>query len=296
MWGLSYWVFPLLSAVVWLAMLLAMFLTWIVDGKPHYPSMDSTQHIAYISDVGATNKIKPLFIAMSTITVVVFDLSFIAERWLRHTGRLAHNTSTGQKVLSILTIIFALIGAAGLILLSIFDTLHHHKLHDVFLVLFIGGYIVSAVFICWEYQRLGIYYREFRVLRASFWVKLVFIFVELGLAIGFGVSNTTKHYNTAAIFEWVIALVYTFYVLSFFMDFIPAVRTKGGHSSGETEEQMAARESGFDGSTLGRASHVEDGYTGGRHYANGNSMNVHATNGYGHGATNEYAKPAPGTF
>jgi uncharacterized membrane protein YbhN (UPF0104 family) len=138
----------------------------------------------YISDVGATPKIKPVFIALSTITVVVFDISFIAERWLRHTGRLAHNTSVGQKVLSILTIIFALVGAAGLILLSIFDTLHHHTLHDVFLVLFIGGYIVSAVFICWEYQRLGIHYREFRILRASFWIKLAFIFVEGGLAIG----------------------------------------------------------------------------------------------------------------
>jgi len=270
-----------------------MFLTWIVDGKPHYPSMDATQHIAYISDVGATSKIKPLFIAMSTVTVVVFDLSFIAERWLRHTGRLAHNTSKGQKVLSILTIIFAVIGAAGLILLSIFDTLHHHNLHDVFLVLFIGGYIVSAVFICWEYQRLGIHYREHRVLRMSFWVKLAFIFVELGLAVGFGVSNTRKHYNTAAILEWVVSLVFTFYVLSFFMDFIPAIRTKGAQSH-ETEEQMAARESGagYDNSTLGRGSHLEDGYTGGRHYANGNSTNIHSMNG----ASNGYGKPAPGRF
>jgi uncharacterized membrane protein YbhN (UPF0104 family) len=121
---------------------------------------------------------------MSAVVVVVFDLSFIAERWLRHTGRLAHNTSTAQKVLSFLTILFAVVGAAGLILLSIFDTLHHHNLHDIFLVLFIGGYIVSAIFICWEYQRLGIHYREFRILRASFWVKLAFIFVECGLAIG----------------------------------------------------------------------------------------------------------------
>jgi uncharacterized membrane protein YbhN (UPF0104 family) len=121
---------------------------------------------------------------MSSVVVVVFDLSFIAERWLRHTGRLAHNTSTAQKVLSFFTIIFAIVGAAGLILLSIFDTLRHPKLHDVFLVLFIGGYIVSAIFICWEYQRLGIHYRQFRILRASFWVKLAFIIVECGLAIG----------------------------------------------------------------------------------------------------------------
>jgi hypothetical protein len=52
--------------------------------------------------------------------------------------------------------VFALIGTAGLILLSIFDTLRHPKLHDVFLLLFIAGYVISAVFICTEYQRLGI--------------------------------------------------------------------------------------------------------------------------------------------
>jgi hypothetical protein len=90
------------------------------------------------------------------------------------------------------------------------------------------------------------------------------------------------------------------------MDFVPAVRTKnknGHHESGETEEQMAARDSAFDGSTLGRQSHVDDGYSGGRHYANGNtntnSMNGYgneATNGYGNGATNGYTKPAPAHF
>ena len=66
------------------------------------------------------------------------------------------NTTTIEKVLSGLSMLFALIGTAGLILLSIFDTLRHPTLHDVFLLLFIAGYVVSAIFICWEYQRLGI--------------------------------------------------------------------------------------------------------------------------------------------
>ncbi|KAF2429863.1 hypothetical protein EJ08DRAFT_650086 [Tothia fuscella] len=290
MWGLSYWVFPLFSALVWLAMLLAMFLTWIIDGKPHYPSMEPDQRIAYISDVGA-DKLKPLFIAMSTITVVVFDISFIFERWLRHTGRLAHNTSTFQKVLSWLTIVFAVVGGAGLILLSIFDTRRHPNLHDVFLVLFIGGYIISAVFICWEYQRLGVRYREYKVLAASFWVKLTFIFVEVAMAVAFGVTSKYKYWNTAAILEWIIALIYTFYVLSFFMDFIPAIRRHGmNKQSHETEEQMATRESdnGFDVNTLGRNNYThQDDYTPGRHYGNGNTNGYVPTNG-----TNGYQKPS----
>lgn len=164
--------------------------------------MEPGQKIAYISDIGAQG-LQPLFIAGSAVTVVVFDAVFISERWLRHRGRLAHNTSRGQKILSICAIIFAIIGAAGLILLTIFDTVDYPNAHDAFLAVFMYvaehvirtktsiltcinsvGYIISAIFICAEYQRLGIHYREHRVLRMSFWLKLAFIFVEICLAIG----------------------------------------------------------------------------------------------------------------
>jgi hypothetical protein len=110
------------------------------------------------------------------------------------------------------------------------------------------GYIVSAIFICAEYQRLGIHHREYRHLRISFWIKLVFIFVELGLAIAFGVltkegESKTSLYNSAAVVEWTISLIYTFYVWSFAFDFIPAVVHKDGfgnkYESRETEVEMA---------------------------------------------------------
>lgn len=112
-----------------------MIIVWLAEGKPHYPSMEPGQHIAYISDIGAQG-LKPLFIAGSAVTVVVFDLTFISERWLRHKGRLAHNTSKLQKALSVCAILAAIVGAAGLILLSIFDTLRHPNLHDAFLAVF----------------------------------------------------------------------------------------------------------------------------------------------------------------
>lgn len=115
--------------------LLAMIIVWLAEGKPHYPSMEPGQHIAYISDIGAQG-LKPLFIAGSAVTVVVFDLTFISERWLRHKGRLAHNTSKLQKFFSVCAILAAIVGAAGLILLSCFDTLRHPNLHDAFLAVF----------------------------------------------------------------------------------------------------------------------------------------------------------------
>lgn len=90
----------------------------------------------YISDTGAY-KYKPLFIAGGTTTVVLLDLSLISERWLRHNGRLAPNTTVTEKILSVLAILASIAGALGLILLSIFDTYRHPKMHDRCLIVFL---------------------------------------------------------------------------------------------------------------------------------------------------------------
>ncbi|PHH91040.1 hypothetical protein CDD83_1879 [Cordyceps sp. RAO-2017] len=222
----SYWMLPVFSSLVWFGMLLGMLLHWVIDTNTrHYPEMSEHAHIAYISNVGA-HELKPLFIAGSTVTAVFLDLSFVAERWLRHNGRLVPNTSIGEKILASLTILCALIGTLGLILLTILDTWRHHHLHGGFLVVFIVGYLLSAVFICWEYQRLGIKNRQHRVLRASFWVKLTFVIVEVALVIVF-IANSARHEpNVAAVFEWIVAFIFTFYILSFVIDLYPAIRTK----------------------------------------------------------------------
>lgn len=208
-------------------MLLAMFIHWFVISQPHYPSMEEGQHIAYISDVGAY-ELKPLFITGAVITTVFLDLAFFAERYLRHTGRLAKNTSVAQKILSFLSIGFAVAGSAGLILLSIFDTYRHPNLHNGFLLLFIAGYLISAILICAEFQRLGIHYRDpdHALLRVSFWVKLAFILIEVALAIAFGVTTFTHRRNVGAVLEWVIALIFTAYILSFVIDLFPSLRSK----------------------------------------------------------------------
>ncbi|KAK3680700.1 Frag1/DRAM/Sfk1 family-domain-containing protein [Podospora appendiculata] len=187
--------------------------------------MADSQTIAYISDVGAS-RLKPLFVTGCVLTTVFLDASFLADRWLRHRGRLVPNTTRTEKVLSGLVIVCALVGTAGLILLSVFDTANHPRLHDIFLLLFIAGYIFSAIFICWEYQRLGMKYREHRVLRVSFWIKLVFVLVEIVLAIAFVSCTFTSHYNAGAVLEWAIAIIFSFYVFSFYVDLYPAVYTK----------------------------------------------------------------------
>jgi hypothetical protein len=52
------------------------------------------------------------------------------------------------------------------------------------------------------------------------------------------VLGHNDHYNAAAICEWVVALIYAFYVWSFALDFIPAVKTKHFESQ-ETELEAA---------------------------------------------------------
>jgi hypothetical protein len=227
-----------------------------------------------LPDIGA-DTLKPMFIAMSAVTVVTFDLAFIFERYLRHTGKLAPNTSVWQKVYSACATIAAIVGAAGLILLTIFDTKRHNKLHNIFLGVFILGYVVSAIFICWEYQRLGIHYRQHSVLRISFWIKLFFIIAEVCLAIAFGVCSKKHIWNVAAVLEWIVAFIYCIYVISYFVDFLPALRTKNGQSY-QTEMQMA--EEGHRG--------MGDGAADENYFRGSATSTVPVTNGYTNGDVN----------
>jgi hypothetical protein len=73
---------------------------------------------------------------MGTVTVVSFDILFIAERWLRHRHKLAENTSWFQKGLSICAILAALAGGVGLIFLTCRNDLYHKKAHDTGLAIF----------------------------------------------------------------------------------------------------------------------------------------------------------------
>lgn len=201
--------------------------------------MIDTDENRFISDVGAQG-LKPLFITGSVITVVFLDLTFLSERWLRHAGQLVPNKGKIDKACAIGSLFFALAGALGLILLSCFDTLRHPTKHDGFLAMFLAGYLISALLICAEYLRMGIFYRsQHRILITSFIIKAGFVVVEVALAIAFGVCGRKPHTrNAGAILEWVIAFVFTGYVLSFVIDLLPSVRTRRHVPQGEKRTQV----------------------------------------------------------
>lgn len=60
--------------------------------------------------------------------------------------RLVANMRRRERVLASLAVFFAFVGMCGLILLSIFDTKRFTKQHRVFLLVFIVGVGMSAIF------------------------------------------------------------------------------------------------------------------------------------------------------
>ena len=77
------------------------------------------------------------------------------------------------------------------------------------------------------------HFRQHWILRLSFWLKLMFIMVELIFAIIFVATSFDSKKNIAAVFEWIVAFVFTFYVLTFFIDLLPAARSTQEHSNAE---------------------------------------------------------------
>jgi len=134
---------PILTAFVWEGTLLAMLITWLAQGRPRYVTMEG--NIAYISDIGA-DILKPLFIVGCSITAVGFFLTLVVERWLRHKGRLPPNMRKREIVFSVLAILSSVLAGASLILLSVFDTKRYTTVHRLFLLFFMIGVWLTAIF------------------------------------------------------------------------------------------------------------------------------------------------------
>ena len=126
---------------------------------------------AVISDIGA-QFLKPLFIIGTILTSLTFVATLASLFYLQAPQRQHHEDivessslsqnaivdarevqtrlpthgRTSERVLAIMALVGAVIGGAGLILLSGFDTLRYHTLHHVFLGVFMFGVALSALF------------------------------------------------------------------------------------------------------------------------------------------------------
>ncbi|THV02887.1 hypothetical protein K435DRAFT_817575 [Dendrothele bispora CBS 962.96] len=221
---------PIAGAFMWFSTLLAMLITWLATGRPHYVSMDG--NVPYISDIGA-DILKPLFIVGCSITAVSFFLTLFIERYLRHSGRLMPNMRTRERVLGMLAVFGSFIGGSGLILLSIFDTKRFSTLHRLFLLIFMVGVAISAIFTIVEYRWIS---KDFR----GYLMKAIIAGVLIILAIAFAVT-LFKNTNVGGILEWCIAFGFTFYLLTFYFD----LRQSKGVHKGELRPENISRRRTF---------------------------------------------------
>jgi len=229
---------PMLTAFVWEGTLLAMLITWLAQGQPQYVSMDGS--IAYISDIGA-DILKPLFIVGCSITAVGFVLTLVVERWLRHKGRLPPDMRVREKVFSVLAILSSVVGGAALILLSVFDTKHYTTVHRLFLLIFMLGVWLTAIFSVVEYRWLSKDYPYTGRLRLAYRIKGAIAFILILLSVAFGVAMY-KAVNVGAVLEWVIAFGFAFYLISYFWDLR---LSKPGKLDNYSHEKPAHRHSAF---------------------------------------------------
>ena len=81
-------------------------------------------------------RLRTLFIVGSAVAVILFDVALVIEFWLRLRGRLAPYASAAQKAFAGVAILFVLVGAAGLILLAVYDTARYPSRHIMFLGVF----------------------------------------------------------------------------------------------------------------------------------------------------------------
>ncbi|KAI6707940.1 FK506 suppressor Sfk1 [Diplocarpon mali] len=193
----------------------------IVAGRPLYPSMEPGQSIAYISDIGA-GRLKPLFVTCAALTTVSFNASTMAETWLRHWVGLEHNFTQAEKRLSIVSILFGILGGQALLYLSIFDTQDYPRVHNACLFTFMGAFVASAICNCWEHGSLASRGQEYHAFRDTFHMKLAFILLELGLATAFMATWSTQYYNAAAVMEWNLATVFGIHLFTYAIDLFPA--------------------------------------------------------------------------
>ncbi|PFH53189.1 hypothetical protein AMATHDRAFT_138319 [Amanita thiersii Skay4041] len=222
---------PLFGGLVWSSTLLSMLTTWLATGRPKYVSQDGS--IAYISDIGA-DILKPLFIAGCTITACTFIASLIIERWLRQSGRMLPNLRRRESISAVLAMCGSILGGCGLILLSIFDTKRFTHAHRVFLLLFMVGVALSAIFTVIEYRWLRKDFIYVSQLKIAYIVKAIIAGILILLAIAFAVA-LYQSIDLGAILEWTIAFGYTLYLLTFFYDLRFA---RGKHRGELSEERM----------------------------------------------------------
>lgn len=110
----------------------------------------------------------------------------LLERHLRHLRRIPGSLRKRQTVLDILSLVFAIIGAIGLVILSVCDTIDYPTVHWSMTVVFIVFVALSVFVQTWEVFSLAKSHDHWvNTLRRVAIIKSILLGIAVLFAIGF---------------------------------------------------------------------------------------------------------------
>ena len=227
-----YFVIPIITFALWCACIFGLLGLWGADGFPKYVNTDAT--VVFISDVGAQHH--TYFIIFAVLSAAFYMLTTLVERHLRHQRRIPGSVRKRQTVLDVFSVIFAIIGAIGLILLSIFDDIEYPNVHWSMTVVFVAGVALSVLMQTLQIFSLSASHDdELWHLRAMAIVKSVILGIALAVLIVFigcyaacsgdvqdNNSQCNRVVSAAGVAEWLLAFLLSLFFLSYIVDFWPA--------------------------------------------------------------------------
>jgi len=231
-----YWTVPAAAAGVWFAELVAMLAIWTRRGYPDYNRGNVT--VPFVSDMFAFSR--TLVIIMSSFTAGLYILSLFLERWLRHVDRIPGTIHSKQRTFDIVAIVMGIIGAAGLVILSVFNDQTHPTIHWIFALVFIVFTALCALFQLLEVSSLSKDHPDRPHLRRNGWFKVGIVTIAVAIAVAFAGTygacrgkappNTARQQcsqitSAAAGLEWTDAFMVFVFFCSLVLDLWPAAKT-----------------------------------------------------------------------
>jgi hypothetical protein len=234
---------PFIASCAWFGTILALLILWLANGRPRYKL--ATAKITYISNVGA--HYKALFIAGTSVTAFFFIITLVEfllfHRYIyRNNQKLTTNSTINNSTpirripksrtwADILAFWLGLISVSCLVLLAIFDSIHHERAHWVFTLIFAFGAILCSIF---NLIAVSIFRHMNRGKTISFFLKILFIIAASTILVAMIILTSTcsttnikglltekcdNIKSIAAILEWILAGLYFIFICTWIIDF-----------------------------------------------------------------------------
>lgn len=146
---------------------------------------------------------KPLFVCASFLMGILTLVATIGERMVRNRYRLVKTKRLWERNSNWVTIITSFLGYLSLFLVATLDSRDYYSMHIIALAMFLGLLGVSSFTIVSEFFFLDPDHVNFRRFQVSYFFRLLWSILEVGLIIAFTTYSLTHNLKNGCLLEWV---------------------------------------------------------------------------------------------